>query len=62
MKDAKTCPRCGQPNMKEKLATNALSRTDNKTFICDPCGTAEAVEDFTTGLRPQTEWVYKPSK
>lgn len=39
------CPRCG----KEKERLLALSRTDNKTMICDDCGTAEALEDYFTG-------------
>ena len=37
------CPRCGEGS--ERLL--ALSRRDNKTQICDACGTAEAVNDAT---------------
>ena len=36
------CPRCGQPYS----APPALSRTDNKTFICPDCGTREALESI----------------
>lgn len=34
------CPKCG----KEKKFLRALSRTDNKTVICDECGTKEALD------------------
>jgi uncharacterized Zn finger protein len=36
------CPKCGREF--ERLL--ALSRVDNKTMICDECGTKEALEDF----------------
>ena len=36
------CPKCG--NEYDRLL--ALSRRDNKTMICDDCGTREALEDF----------------
>ncbi|MBO5610605.1 MAG: hypothetical protein J5929_09605 [Eubacterium sp.] len=36
------CPKCGREF--ERLL--ALSRDDNKTMICDDCGTAEALRDF----------------
>lgn len=35
------CPRCG----KEYKRLLALSRMDNKTMICDQCGTEEALDD-----------------
>ena len=31
--------------MRDKEVMNALSRRDNKTYICNPCGTAEALID-----------------
>ena len=34
--------------MRDKEATNALSRRDNKTYICPECGLHEAAEDFIT--------------
>lgn len=37
-----TCPRCGKPNMKDPLHTNALSRFVN-VYVCDMCGMAEAL-------------------
>lgn len=36
------CPKCGR----EFDRLLALSRRDNKTNICDECGTREALEDF----------------
>lgn len=37
------CPRCGTELNQERPALNALSRVDNVTYICSPCGTAEAM-------------------
>lgn len=34
------CPKCG----KETEFLRALSRTDNKTMICDECGTKETLD------------------
>lgn len=36
------CPRC----KKEYEGFPAVSRTDNKTEICSPCGTEEALDDW----------------
>lgn len=36
------CPRCTEP-MHEREAVNPLSRVDNKTRICEGCGTKEAL-------------------
>lgn len=36
-----TCPRCG----KHYTEYPSLSRRDNKTDICEECGTLEALED-----------------
>lgn len=38
----KTCPRCG----KIYSGAPALSRVDNKTFLCPDCGTREALESI----------------
>lgn len=38
------CGRCGRPLSLNKL--HALSRKDNKTTICNDCGTHEALEDL----------------
>lgn len=44
------CPKCGRSF--ERLL--ALSRTDNKTMICDECGTMEALDSLPQGaLSPQ---------
>lgn len=46
----KICPKCGG-SFKRLLA---LSRTDNKTMICDKCGTMEALDSLPHGtLTPQ---------
>lgn len=41
------CPRCGSPLER----SNALSRRDNTSDICSPCGTDEACLD--SGLRTE---------
>ena len=38
----KICPRCG----KIYSGVPALSRADNKTFLCPDCGTREALESI----------------
>jgi hypothetical protein len=43
---AKNCPRCGSPLNQERPALNALSRYDNATYICSPCGSDEAMFNF----------------
>lgn len=40
MIDIMKCPECG----KETEWLRTLSRTDNKTMICDECGTKEALD------------------
>ena len=46
----KICPKCGRKS--ERLL--AVSRVDNKTMICDECGTMEALDSFPRGiLTPQ---------
>lgn len=50
MVEMKICPKCGREF--ERLL--ALSRIDNKTMICDECGTLEALESLPRGvLSPQ---------
>lgn len=36
------CPRCGD-TLQLQAVLNAVSRVDNKTYICVDCGTAEAM-------------------
>ena len=46
----KICPKCGRKF--ERLL--AVSRIDNKTMICDNCGTMEALDSVPQGsLTPQ---------
>lgn len=60
------CPRCGQPPAVDDPASRgagAISRTDNLTMICSPCGTSEAMEDFILGRpTPRVEWPVRPSR
>jgi len=41
----KICPRYHQTTLHNVPAMNALSRRDNKTFICEDCGKEEAYID-----------------
>jgi len=65
------CPRCeqnrftpygvrvadvGEPHMRQ-FPFPALSRVDNTTYICTPCGQDEAMRDFAgAGPVPLDEW------
>ena len=49
------CPRCGRDTMKESIHTNALSRHAD-VYICDACGTEEALLKFMSNPLPMTEW------
>ena len=40
------CPRCWRVKLDDVLVRNALSRKDNKTYICNSCGQAEAMDDY----------------
>ena len=44
------CPRCLELTMREPMASNALSRRDNSTMICNYCGNEEAMVDFHNAL------------
>ena len=50
------CPRCGQDTMKPDLHTNALSRHADGIYVCESCGTAEALLDFMKQELPLTLW------
>lgn len=41
----KKCPMCKENDLGEE-GSNALSRKDNDTEICDDCGTQEAMESY----------------
>ena len=49
------CPRCGKDTMKPALHTNALSRHTD-LYVCDQCGTAEALLDFMNNPLPLSCW------
>lgn len=49
------CPRCGRETMKDAVCTNALSRHAD-IFICDQCGTDEAMLDFMRNPLPIEDW------
>jgi predicted RNA-binding Zn-ribbon protein involved in translation (DUF1610 family) len=41
----KKCPVCKELTMQDENVRNFLSRRDNKTYICNGCGTQEALDD-----------------
>ena len=50
------CPRCGKMTMDaESVTRNALSRRVG-CYICDTCGTVEALEDFAHKQGPLSTW------
>lgn len=49
----KKCPLCG----KEYTDYPALSRKDNKTYICSDCGVAEALEDYYKNIKKEDKEV-----
>ena len=49
------CPRCGADAMKHPMTTNALSRHED-IYICDSCGTAEALLDYMGQTCPLHQW------
>ena len=50
------CPRCGRDTMKPALHTNALSRHADGIYVCDECGTVEAMLDFMNNPLPIEYW------
>lgn len=49
------CPRCGSDSMKDPVCTNALSR-ETDIYVCDSCGTAEALLGFMNQTLPLHQW------
>lgn len=50
------CPRCGRYRMdRTDPIRNALSR-HAEIQVCDPCGTEEAILDFTGSPMPLKDW------
>jgi RNA polymerase subunit RPABC4/transcription elongation factor Spt4 len=54
----KICPRCKKNELNPIDVMNAISRADNKTKICEECGTDEAMEDFFHVVR-DLSWLYE---
>ena len=50
------CPRCGE-RMPDKLTHGALSRHAKGVYICEACGTDEALRDWTGNVKPLSDWV-----
>lgn len=50
------CPRCGE-RMPDKLTHGALSRHANGVYICEACGTDEALRDWGGNVKPLSDWV-----
>ena len=51
--DDNACPRC----LREIVGYPAISRTDNVTGICSPCGQTEAMEAFIyKTIKTQAMW------
>ena len=56
------CPRCGADTMKAPVHTNALSRWAD-IYICDACGSAEAMLAFMNQEYPLTSWsAFQPNR
>lgn len=56
------CPRCGADTMKVPIHTNALSRVAD-IYICDACGSAEAMLAFMGQQYPLTSWsAFQPNR
>ena len=56
------CPRCGMDAMKTPVHTNALSRVAD-IYICDACGSAEAMLAYMKQERPLNEWAaFRPAR
>jgi hypothetical protein len=52
------CPRCQLTELEDERAGNALSRLDNDTYVCSPCGTDEAMLDVA-GIGQRETWPIK---
>lgn len=57
------CPRCGQPirmgtQARQAAASNALSRQVDGLYVCDDCGTDEALRAFVGLPLPLNLWAY----
>ena len=46
------CPRCQSRFLHSDRSMDALSRRDNSTYVCSPCGEDEAVLDLMCRIAP----------
>lgn len=54
------CPRCGQNTLRvDRPFMNALSRTDDRTYVCSPCGTSEGLEAMAAGKRLHSQGAWR---
>ena len=51
----KICPRCKESEL-DSIEVSALSRRDNKTYICSDCGVDEAMLDYF-GCKEDLSWL-----
>ena len=56
------CPRCESTLLHVKRAMDALSRRDNKTYVCSACGEDEAVLDLLIRVTPDYTGPNNPSR
>ena len=52
------CPRCQLTELADDLGQNALSRLDNDTYVCSPCGSDESILDVA-GIGQRESWPIK---
>ena len=50
------CPRCGKYNMSDNVYRNALSRTRESIYVCDCCGSVQAIEALKGAEMPMIDW------
>ena len=56
--DWNKCPRCRVNDMMHPEEINALSRMNNRSYVCSACGEDEAMLDFA-GIGQQEPWPIK---
>ncbi len=55
MRTYNICPRCRHNEMLYPEEINALSRMNNRTYVCSPCGEDEAILDYA-GVGQAAPW------
>jgi predicted RNA-binding Zn-ribbon protein involved in translation (DUF1610 family) len=58
------CPRCKKNTLNKNKVMNALSRRDNKTYICSLCGSVEAMFDYQIDamIKQERAWLSEKEK